>query len=62
MCLWGNLITEKDQNLGIVPQLCMFSLESIYGPCTAIPYKTTSNQINATEWVIIQDSSKERMV
>ena len=32
----------------------MFSLESIYGPCTAIPYKTTSNQINATEWVIIQ--------
>ena len=53
LCLWGKLLTEKDAALSApVPQLCMFTLDSIHRTCCAVPYKTETNIINAIEWLI----------
>ena len=54
LCLSSKLLTEKDAVLGTVPQLCMFTLDSIHGTCCAVPYKTETNIINAIEWLIVK--------
>jgi hypothetical protein len=46
---YGTLMIEGNH-----PQLCMFSLQSIEGTCTAVPYYTESNIIDAREWVVLK--------
>ena len=33
--------------------ICVFPVESIFGPVTALPYKTVSNIVDAKEWILL---------
>jgi hypothetical protein len=46
---FGKLMLDKNGS----PELCMFCLDSINSPCIAVPYKTSDDILNATEWMIL---------
>ena len=54
MCDYGRLLTETVPILGTVPQLWVFDVDSIAGPCTAVPYNNDSHQVRDLKWIILK--------
>ena len=53
LTLYGTLMTDRKDNF----ELCMFPVDSIVEPCTAVPYKQSDTIITAKEWIILKPRS-----
>ena len=54
LCDYGKLLTENHPILNLVPQLWCFDVDSIVGPCTAVPYNNELHPIIELEWIILK--------
>ena len=59
MMMYGELMTEPDPKDKSTEkfQLTMFPCDSIEGTCSAIPYHTSKNIIDAKEWLLLRPKS-----
>jgi hypothetical protein len=53
MVEWGSIQTGSNNN----PMLCIFPVDSILGPISAIPYMVEDNIINAIQWIFLRPKS-----
>ena len=52
---YGEFIKSPITNL---PELCMFPVDSIHSPCTAVPYDCSKDTTNSIEWLLFESKDK----
>jgi hypothetical protein len=54
LCEYGKILSFESPNEEDAPQLWAFCVESIVGPCTAVPYNNNVKPVDELEWIILK--------